>query len=267
MVHELVRTPRARRHDDNQRRILEAAMGMVEREGFAGLSLHKLAAAVDYTPGALYRYFGSKDALYAQLVVLALADARAHLERGRARLPADASPLAAVLADARAYREFARATPERFGLLATTLADPRVLVEDDGAAEPIIASMMATLQGVASALSAATEGGALSAGDPIERTLCLFGLAQGVLQMEKQASRAAGVIDTERLLLSGVRALLVGWGASPEAVDAAARQALPAPRGLAAAASAIPSRNAGVLPKAARPSKARKTPRTGESRR
>jgi len=127
--------------------------------------------------------------------------------------------------------------------------------------------MMATLQGVASALSAATEGGALSAGDPIERTLCLFGLAQGVLQMEKQASRAAGVIDTERLLLSGVRALLVGWGASPEAVDAAARQALPAPRGLAAAASAIPSRNAGVLPKAARPSKARKTPRTGESRR
>lgn len=39
--------------------------------------------------------------------------------------------------------------------------------------------------------------------------------------MEKQASRAAGAIDTERLLLSGVRALLVGWGASPDAADAA----------------------------------------------
>jgi AcrR family transcriptional regulator len=258
MVHELVRTPRARRHDDNQRRILDAAMGMVEREGFAGLSLHKLAAAVDYTPGALYRYFGSKDALYAQLVLQALADARAHLERGRARLPPGASPLAAVLAYARSYREFARATPERFGLLATTLADPRVLVEDDGAAAPIIASMMATLQGVAGSLAAASEGGALSAGDPVERTLCLFGLAQGVLQMEKQASRAAGVIDTERLLLSGVRALLVGWGASAAAIDVAAHEALPR----AASASANP----GVLPKAARPSKARKTPKAGESR-
>lgn len=230
-------------------------MGMVERDGFAGLSLHKLADAVDYTPGALYRYFGSKDALYAQLVLQALADARAHLERGRARLPAEAPALAVVLAYARAYREFARATPERFGLLATTLADPRVLVQDDGAAEPIIASMMATLQGVTGALAAAGEGGALSPGDPVERTLCLFGLAQGVLQMEKQASRAAGAIDTERLLLSGVRALLVGWGAAPAAVDEASAQPV-----------AALTLKAHATPRATRPS-ASKVRKTGESRR
>mgnify|MGYP001274371469 CR=1 FL=1 len=253
MVHEMPSTPRARRHGDNQRRILDAAMGMVEREGFAGLSIHKLAAAVDYTPGALYRYFGSKDALYAQLVLQALADARAHLERGRARLSRDASPLAVVFAYARSYREFARATPERFGLLATTLADPRVLVEDDGAAEPIMASMMATFQGVSVALAAASEAGELAAGDHVERTLCLFGLAQGVLQMEKQASRAAGAIDTERLLLSGVRALLVGWGASPDAADAAS------------SLDVLDLKE--HLPPDARPSKARRTANTGESRR
>ena len=49
-------------------RILEAAMEMVAEGGFDALSMARLADAVDYTPGALYRYFRSKDALYAALV-------------------------------------------------------------------------------------------------------------------------------------------------------------------------------------------------------
>ncbi len=232
MVHEVARTPRARRHDGNQRRILDTAMDMVEREGVAALSLHKLAAAVDYTPGALYRYFGSKDALFAQLVLQAIEDVRRQQLEARALLPEGASRFASVLASVHGYRAFARRTPQRFGLLATTLAEPRVLVAEDTVAQPIVVNMMATLRDVATTLADAASAGELAAGDADARTLCLFALAQGVLQMEKQARRAAGLIDTGSLLLAGARALLVGWGGAPAAVDQAIVEAEVVARGL-----------------------------------
>ena len=63
MLHQ---TPRARRRDANLARILDAAMELVAGGGLEALSMGRLAAAVDYTPGALYRYFPSKDALLAR---------------------------------------------------------------------------------------------------------------------------------------------------------------------------------------------------------
>ena len=47
-------------------------MEMVVEGGFDTLSVNKLAAACDYTPGALYRYFRSKDALMIALVARAI---------------------------------------------------------------------------------------------------------------------------------------------------------------------------------------------------
>ena len=40
--------------------ILETAMTVVAQEGIDGFSLHKLAAKLDLTVGAFYRYFPSK---------------------------------------------------------------------------------------------------------------------------------------------------------------------------------------------------------------
>ena len=47
--------------------LLSTAMEMIARDGLDTFSLHKLAAAVDLTVGALYRYFPSKGALVAAL--------------------------------------------------------------------------------------------------------------------------------------------------------------------------------------------------------
>ena len=49
------RTPREVRHEDNEKRILDAATLLVAEAGFDGLSMSRLAEAVGYTPGALYR--------------------------------------------------------------------------------------------------------------------------------------------------------------------------------------------------------------------
>ena len=47
--------------------ILEAAERVFSVEGEAGLSIRRLAEEIDYSPSAIYKYFGSKDELVDEL--------------------------------------------------------------------------------------------------------------------------------------------------------------------------------------------------------
>jgi AcrR family transcriptional regulator len=222
VLDETTKPPRVRRRDANVERILAAAMEAIAEGGLEALSMNKLAASVDYTPGALYRYFDSKSALLSRLVERILDDVRAHLDRAVALLPAGASPLARVFALAHGYRAFARREPHRFGLIASTMAAPRVLLEDARDAQPVVASVLAAMQPLADALVAAAEARQLSAGSVADRTLALLAALQGALLLHKQARHAPGVLDVGRLVSFATSSLLVGWGASQRAVDAAA---------------------------------------------
>lgn len=221
MVHETVKTPRARRHDANLERILETAMAMVAEDGIEALSMGRLATAVDYTPGALYRYFDSKDAILAKLVARILEDLGASLAEAVGRLPGQASPLARVFALEAGYRAFARTQPHRFALLASTMAAPRVLLPSPKDAAPVVQLMLATMKLLADALAAAAAGELIDAGDANERAVCVFALLQGVLLLHKQARYAPQILDLDRLATRGTRSLLIGWGAAPRTVDAA----------------------------------------------
>ncbi len=214
-------TPRARRHDANVVRILDAAMALVAEHGLAALSMARLAEAVDYTPGALYRYFDSKDALLARLVAQVLEDVRGALTQAQAALPPGAFPLTRVFALAHGYRAFARERPHSFGLLAMTMAEPRVLLPEVADAAPVTEQVLATLELLARALGDAVAAEQLGEGDVAERTVCLFATLQGLLQLHKQARFAPAVLELDRLVFSATRTLLVGWGGKPRAVDAA----------------------------------------------
>lgn len=220
-------TPRARRHDANVERILDAAIELIAEGGLDALSMARLAAAVDFTPGALYRYFGSKDALLSRLVARTLEDLRAALDAAVLQLPHRASPLARVFALAQGYRAFARREPHRFGLLQMTLAAPRVVLEAPADAGPVVEVMLAALEPLAAALADAAAGDQIDPGDVSERTLCVLALLQGVLLMRKHARYAPAVLDVDRLAVRGIRSLLVGWGASARAVDTAIGRAAP----------------------------------------
>jgi len=225
MVHEPRKSPRARRHDANLTRILDAAMDLVAEGGLEALSMARLAGAVDYTPGALYRYFDSKDALLAQLVSQVLEEAQGFLSRAQAALPQGSFPLTRVFALAHGYRAFARERPHSFGLLAMTMAEPRVLLREEAHAEPVTKRVMATLELLALALGDAEATGQLDDGDVAERTVCLFATLQGLLQLHKQARFAPGVLELDRLVPIATRTLLIGWGAKVRAADAALEKA------------------------------------------
>lgn len=196
-------------------------MRIVGADGLEGLSMARLAEAADYTPGALYRYFTSKDALLSRLVQHVLGEVREFLERAAALVPAGAPPLARVFAIAQGYRAFAKERPNSFGLLAMTMADPRVLLPGVSDAAPVTERVIATLEVIAQALGAAEEAGQLEPGDVAERTLCLFATLQGLLQLHKQARFAPSVLELDQLTMKGTRALLIGWGARARSVDAA----------------------------------------------
>ena len=57
-------TPRARRHAQTQREILDAAWRLAEQTGVAGLSFREVAREVGMKAPSLYTYFDSKDALF-----------------------------------------------------------------------------------------------------------------------------------------------------------------------------------------------------------
>jgi AcrR family transcriptional regulator len=218
VLHEIESPPRERRRAATLERILDAALGQVARDGLDGLQMVRLAAEVDFTPGALYRDVASKDELIARLVERTLVAVR---ERLAAAVPARATPLGRVMALARAYRTFARREPHRFGLLALALAEPRVLVGDPGHTRSVAVAVVAALTPLADALTAAAEAGALRDGAAVERTLCVFALVHGLAQLPKLGRAAPAPLDADTLVVNGVRTLLIGWGASPRAVDLA----------------------------------------------
>lgn len=64
---DLEHSPAGRRRQRVRGAILEAAERVFATEGEAGLSIRRLADAIDYSPSAIYNYFGSKEELIEEL--------------------------------------------------------------------------------------------------------------------------------------------------------------------------------------------------------
>ena len=64
---------RAERRDQQTQRIMDAAKTCFVRYGFQGASMHQICAEAGMSPGALYRYFASKEAI---IEAITEADAR-----------------------------------------------------------------------------------------------------------------------------------------------------------------------------------------------
>jgi AcrR family transcriptional regulator len=109
-------TASSRRRDRNRQAILDAALALIEVSGVDGWSMRKLADRVEYTPGALYRYFDGKAALLDTLT----SDAMDQLRSRMAQTSPEGGPLARLEALGLAYLAFATEQPTlfRLGLIA-----------------------------------------------------------------------------------------------------------------------------------------------------
>jgi len=211
-------TPLQRRREQKVGRILDTAEQIVLHEGLDGLTIHALARALDYTPGALYRYFESKQAILAELnsravrgyhqlfdcVAECAAQAEVQGETSASLLP--------LLATADAFVRWSHLEPGAFALISATSADPRDLLSDDEAVH--IPHMVALLAALGEAIHRAVEAGALRPGDAERRAIALiFGMI-GILQLRKLI-RFSASLAPEPIALGLARDQFLGWGATP----------------------------------------------------
>lgn len=106
-----------------RRTILDAARRLFIEGGYANVPIRQIAAAVDYSPAALYRYFKTKDELIA-----ALKEEGFRLLMSREllpRLPSDPSPIERLRHFFWGIYDFAKLYPEYFYLMFLDRSAPR----------------------------------------------------------------------------------------------------------------------------------------------
>ena len=197
---------RERRRAKRTRAILDAAAALIERDGLSALTVGRLADALDYTPGALYRYFPSKDAILIRLQ----RDALLHFARALDPLDhlAGPDPLARLHARVAFHLGLPLAAPAEYRLLAVTLADPRPLVQDD-LAQDAIDAFATFLARYASPLLD------LPLPNPAACAITLLATLQGLLPLHKLARFGSLPFDPERAARDACDSLLRGWGLDP----------------------------------------------------
>jgi AcrR family transcriptional regulator len=242
---------RQRRRDRRKQEILTAALRVVTDEGLDALTVHHLAKRLDYTPGALYRYFPAKEALLAELERRAVVTLHEALGAAWQRVDAFAAArtvskkLRALLylsAVARVYALLPAVAPEAVSLFTQALADPRRLVPDEHYG-PVVAALQTLLASLAERLAGAAEAGALAAGSDAERVVILVAAAHGSSSIGKLSRAAPKRFRFEDGALEPhVAALLAGWGATPATLRDAAElmQQLERERPLLEASSLTP---------------------------
>lgn len=106
--------PQERRHAQTRRDIIETAHQIIVEQGLGNLSIRALADSIDYTPGALYKYFASKDELIDAVRGHCFAKLNAFIAD---RIQGIDSAAEMLLAGGMAYIEYAARHPQDYHLM------------------------------------------------------------------------------------------------------------------------------------------------------
>lgn len=151
--------PRVVDHDQRRQELLEQCFALFAREGYAGLTMRRIAKDIGTSTGTLYHYFDGKADLFAQMFrwirrrdILEIAasvppdvplDQR--LDLLRLFLVGHADAMSQALRIALEFHREATAPDDR-ALLAETLADYRGAIEEQlGIADPVVSGTVLSL--------------------------------------------------------------------------------------------------------------------------
>ncbi len=196
---------RQRKRLDRIDEILRAADGLVRHEGLDGLTMQTLAAEMDASVGAVYRYFPGKQALLAGLQVKAVQTLSRLLEQ---RIERGQDPLVRIELAFGSWRAFALAEPSLFALVDRSLSDPSRVLDDEQAAQ-VRQAIDPILERCAALLQDAVQAGRLAPGDARVRAHVLWASVRGAHHLRKQRQGP----DADLVQAEAIRALLRGWHA------------------------------------------------------
>lgn len=221
---------RERNRLERHRSFLRTAKSLVASEGLDALTMQRLASELDCAVGTAYTYFPSKSALVAELQRDAIETITESYLMFRARFDnevagAETSAPVVALAHLVGFGRFWVATfdtfPEEARLLQMLMSEPgRSVISDDDIGR-VLPAAMRLLAHARTAFARAAASGAVSMGDPMERTIVLAAALNGMLLLDRLARIDPAMFDGTRLAYSTTDDLLRSWGADPEALAAA----------------------------------------------
>ncbi len=122
---------RASNRESMRAAILDTARAIVTDSGIDGLTIRGVAAALNYSPGAIYEYFASKEDILKTLYFEGTSGLGGQIARAIDTIPPGTNAVESLMVLGRAYREQARANPELYRLIFGGLRDiPLVSTED-----------------------------------------------------------------------------------------------------------------------------------------
>ncbi|KAB8141724.1 TetR/AcrR family transcriptional regulator [Chloroflexia bacterium SDU3-3] len=195
-----VKERREREKQATREAILAEARRLVRAQGWSGLTIRRVAEAIEYSPSIVYEYFPSKEAMLQEL-----------MEQGFAELTAAMRHAAATEGDQRerarrigaAYLAFAHASPDLYQVM-HGLEGARV----DGAARMQAAQPVCDVAMAALVDWAAAHGRSLA--DPLGTTEALWSLLHGFASLAL-AGHLGDHHHVQALLDQSLLAMLDGW--------------------------------------------------------
>ncbi len=197
---------RQRKREEKTQHLLKNAMDMIVEGGFEGLTMPGLAERADVAVGGLYRYFAGKQDLIAALQVRSVNQLGEWITEHR-----ESSGLQGVLETSAAVESFSDAHNTSFALLELAVSDPRRILTDEQALQ-VQEAILPILLGVAACIQQAIDDGDFVPGNPMQRTMALWGVVFGCLHFRKRDSRIPDPeLHSKPVLGVAVRALVEGW--------------------------------------------------------
>lgn len=220
-------TARVQRKQEARRAaILDTALRLAYEHGRSGLAINRIAEEMDYTPGALYRYFESKEALLAELQDYAqrniLAALMKEIPKWMSKGAGAEAALYRLLAAADFYVGLKRILPREAALIGLIVGDPGEFQSRqhtqrlNESAAALFAQGQVLFQG-------ALASGGLPEGDNRERALIFWSTLHGATQIWKLDKVEPRLKEPRYYGVRAARALLAGWGAPAATLEKAWR--------------------------------------------
>ncbi len=209
-------SPRVQRKRlERQQKIIETAMALLAEGGLENVTVGRLAKKLDYTPGALYRYFPSMEVLLSHMQRRAIASLHAQILAALAPLDGPGLEVERLRAVASSY--LAATVGERaheLSLIGQMLASPTVLIADPIASQtapPLIALLLL----VERLITEAQDACALAPGIARVRAVQLWAALQGAISLSKLSRFDSSLFSAQIIGEGLLEDLLVAWAAVP----------------------------------------------------
>jgi AcrR family transcriptional regulator len=120
-----IRERHTRERENVRSAILTAARSLFLAQGYANVSMRKIAEQIEYSPGAIYSYFASKEDIFFALAEEGLQVLRGHCTSD-AQVPSSPAPLDHVRESLWRFYTFSKEQPEYFSLIFVDHTVPRI---------------------------------------------------------------------------------------------------------------------------------------------